>query len=272
MQLNIFSSFLVFSLLSFNLAFANVDATNGQSPQGTNDVPNYRLNATTLAQLEELKEQIKSLRGEIEQLQFDNSRLNEKIVKFSADTEYRFSELSKAANKAEGTKSVFSDIDEALDNDVITEESDAKKASSIKKETSHPKDAASTKNEQEEYDDAYYYIKQKKYKDAQDAFKLFVDKYSDTDLAGNAYYWLGEIQFMKKAYDKSAVEYLKGYQASIRGSRAADNLLKLGKSLAKLEKRKEACTTFLKLKKEFPKASNQIKKQNDEEIKNLHCS
>ena len=96
-------------------------------------------------------------------------------------------------------------------------------------------------------------------------------EYPDTDLAGNSYYWMGEIFFQERKFDKAAIEYLRGYQANIRGSRAADNLLKLGMSLAKLEKRKEACTTYLKLEKEFPNTTNMIKKKNKAELEKLRC-
>lgn len=278
MQLKNFFLTILSLVISTNIAVAQQPAEPAraeiQPPKAeevNSSTPGYRLNATTVAQLEDLKDQIKALRGDIEQLQFDNARLNEKIVKFSSDVEFRFAELNKGPNKA-AEKDIFNNIDTELDNDLILEDSDTKKTTKTK-----PKDAAvdakiKEKTEQEEYDDAYSYIKQKKYKDAKEGFTHFVQKYSDTDLAGNAHYWLGEINFMSKSYDKAAVEYLKGYQASIRGSRAADNLLKLGKSLSRLEKRKEACTTLTKLQKEFPNTSTQIKKQSAEEMKTLHCN
>jgi tol-pal system protein YbgF len=100
----------------------------------------------------------------------------------------------------------------------------------------------------------------------------FVTDHPNHELTGNAYYWLGETYFINSEHDKAAVQYLKGYQANIRGSRAADNLLKLGKSMRKMDKIKEACTTLVKLNKEFPNASNSIKKSTDEEIKALNCA
>ncbi len=247
--------------------------------QGSGEVTSTaRLNATTLAQLEEMKEQLKSLRGDLEQLQFDNARLNEKMVKFAADMEFRFTELEKnkgaTVNK---DRDVFDDIDEELDNDLILSESDAKSKKNNKEEAAEKTDPLIEKKMREKsmedkFKDAQTLLKQKDYKGARTAFQAFVKEYPDTDQAGNAYYWIGETYFSRAEYDKAAIEYLKGYQSSIRGSRAADNLLKLGKSMAKLEKRKEACTTFAKMKKEFPNAANTLKKQCDEEMKNLRCN
>lgn len=246
--------------------------------QGSGEVTgNARLNATTLAQLEEMKEQLKSLRGDLEQLQFDNARLSEKMVKFAADMEFRFTELEKSKASGYSDKDLFDDIDEELDNDIILSESDAKaknKGGKIDTEEQDPlvEKKLREKSMDDKFKDAQTLLKQKEYKAAREAFKKFAKEYPDTDQAGNAHYWIGETYFTRAEYDKSAIEYLKGYQSSIRGSRAADNLLKLGKSMAKLEKRKEACTTFAKMKKEFPNAANTLKKQCDEEMKNLRCN
>ncbi len=247
--------------------------------QGSGEVTSTaRLNATTLAQLEEMKEQLKSLRGDLEQLQFDNARLNEKMVKFAADMEFRFTELEKNKGAASNKdKDIFDDIDEELDNDLILSESDSKSRNKNDKEAPTNVDPLvekklKEKSMEDKFKDAMTLLKHKDYKGARTALQAFVKEFPDTDQAGNAYYWIGETYFTRAEYDKAAIEYLKGYQSSIRGSRAADNLLKLGKSMAKLEKRKEACTTFAKMKKEFPNAANTLKKQCDEEMKNLRCS
>lgn len=255
------------------------------------DVQSSRLNATTYAQIEELKEQIKNMRGDIEQLQFDNARLNEKLVKFSADVEFRISELQKKPNETTPEQKILDNIDTNLDNDTILQKGDANKSTKAgdKTDTANKTDAKAgtdkkdssdavidkklkDKTIEQEYQEAYSILKERDYLKARTAFQKFVDKYPESDLTGSARYWLGETYFLKNEFDKAAVEYLKGYQSNIRGSRAADNLLKLGKSLAKLEKRKESCTTFAKLKKEFPNAPSSIKKQMTEDMKTLRCN
>lgn len=256
---------------------ANLSKSSTPSdPSGT-----MRLNATTLAQLEEIKEQVKGLRGDIEQLQFDSARLNERLVKLSADTEFRFNELEKKNKDKEKSSDAFADIDQALDNDEILQQSDskahdnkaAKDAASNKETSTDPFVAKKIKDKaiKEAYDSAYSFLKARNYKRAREEFTEFLKNNPESEYSGNAHYWLGETYFLTSKFDKAAVEYLKGYQVDIRGSRASDNLLKLGKSLSKLEKRKEACTTFAKLKKEFPSTSSTIKKELEEELKNLRC-
>jgi tol-pal system protein YbgF len=248
-----------------------------QSQNSISSSSGARLNSTTLAQLEEVKEHIRSLRGDLEQIQFDNARLNEKMVKIAADMEYRFNDLEKRILNQKDEAGVFSDLDEELDNDLILSESDVKAANEHRESKVNGSDdpllakKLQDKSMEDQFKDAQTLLKQKNYKEAKDAFTIVTEKYPNTDVAGNAHYWLGEIYYARSQFDKSAVEYLKGYQSSIRGSRAADNLLKLGISMSKLEKRKEACTTYAKLKKEFPKAPNTIRKQLEEEMKNIRC-
>lgn len=242
-----------------------------------------RLSASNVAQLEEVKEQLKRMRGDIEQLQFDGSRLNEKLVKLASDMEFRFSQLDKKKNEVSAEQKILDNIDANLDNNSILQQSDATKASAkpVDDGKALPADIAKDKvlsrsikqrSMEQEYQDAYSMLKERDYVKSRAMFQKFLEKYPDSELAGSARYWNGETYFAQEDYDKAAVEYLKGYQANIRGSRAPDNLLKLAKSLSKLDKRQEeACITLMKLKKEFPNAQNTIKKQMMEDIKALKC-
>jgi tol-pal system protein YbgF len=264
-------SFLLFGLIA-NFAWASSE-----------EVQASRANATNVAQLEEIKEQLKGIRGDVEKLQFENSRMNERLVKLSADMEYRFNQMYKEKKDISSDQKILDNIDANLDNNSILNQWDADKASAKKVTTdlALPAEVVNDpvvakvlkqKNMEQEYQDAYSMLKDRDYVKARAMFQKFLEKYPESDLASSAYYWNGETYFAEGDYIKSAVEYLKGYQANIRGSRAPDNLLKLAKSLAKLDKRKnEACITLLKLKKEFPNAQNTIKKQMNDDIKNLKC-
>lgn len=247
------------------------------SSSGTVDSQSIaKMNASNYAQFQDLKDQIKEMRGEVEQMQFDLARLNEKFIKFSNDIEFRFSEMEKAKTQQSSDQKILSEIDKNLDNETIKQTGDGanKKAEDSKKgdaKTVEDK-VVKKRNMEQDYQDAYSFLKEKDYKRAREAFKKFIDNYPDSELTGSAYYWAGETFFLRADFEKAAIEYLKGYQADIRGSRAADNLLKLAKSLGKMEKRKEACTTYIKLTKEFPNASNSIKKEAKEDMKTYRCS
>jgi len=113
---------------------------------------------------------------------------------------------------------------------------------------------------QDQYAYAFGLLRQANYDQAEVALQEFLKRHGDDPLAGNARYWLGETYYVRGAYVQAAEVFLKGYQANPKGSKAPDTLLKLGMSLANLDKKREACAAFDKLGGDFPDASVSIKK------------
>jgi len=111
----------------------------------------------------------------------------------------------------------------------------------------------------ERYDHAFGLLRQTRYDEAEAALRAFLDAHPADPLAGNARYWLGETFYVRADYVKAAEVFLDGYQQDPKGSKAADTLLKLGMSLAHLDKKREACAAFDKLTREFPDAPGNIR-------------
>ncbi len=101
------------------------------------------------------------------------------------------------------------------------------------------------------YQRAYNMLSKGNYEAAEVAFIKFIKDYSDHSLTSNAYYWLGESFYVRKKYIQAAQNFAAGYKRFPKGSKASAQLLKLGISLYALNKNKEACSTFVKLNKEF---------------------
>ena len=93
----------------------------------------------------------------------------------------------------------------------------------------------------------------------------------DDDLTDNARYWLAESYYVRGQYVQAAEFFMGGYQANALAEKAPDMLLKLGMSLSKLDKKKDACASFSKLLGDFPKASGRILKKVALESKNIGC-
>jgi TolA-binding protein len=70
---------------------------------------------------------------------------------------------------------------------------------------------------------------------------------------------------------EAALTFFQGYQENPTGTKAADNLLKLGMSLARMDKITEACATFGELANQFPDATQSIKDQTAGERTRLSC-
>jgi tol-pal system protein YbgF len=124
---------------------------------------------------------------------------------------------------------------------------------------------------QQQYDYAFGLLRQANYDKAEKALQEFVANNSDDKLAVNARYWLGETFYVRAAYVQAAEVFLEGFKADPKGKKAADSLLKLGMSLSGLDKRREACTAFNKVTRDFPNISKGMRKTISKEKKKNSC-
>ena len=123
----------------------------------------------------------------------------------------------------------------------------------------------------ERYTYAFGLLRQAKYDEAEAALRAFIKAHGDDPLASNARFWLGDTYYVRGQFREAAKTFLQGYKADPKGAKAPDDLLKLGMSLARLEKKKDACVTFTKLKKDFPDAPDRIKKAAARESQRTGC-
>jgi tol-pal system protein YbgF len=114
-------------------------------------------------------------------------------------------------------------------------------------------------------------LKQQDFTRAEQALKAFVERHPQDDLTGNAQYWLGETYYVRQSYQDAAFAFAEGYQKYPESSKAADSLLKLGMSLSRMEKRKEACTAFSRFLSKYPKANARLKARIDRERRQAKC-
>ena len=114
-------------------------------------------------------------------------------------------------------------------------------------------------------------LRQANYGEAEQALKAFLDRHPDHPLAGNAMYWLGETYYVRADYQRAAVTFAQGFQTYPDSQKAADNLLKLGMSLAQLKKKQDACGTFSEVAKRYPNAAANILQRAKRERERLGC-
>lgn len=124
---------------------------------------------------------------------------------------------------------------------------------------------------QDRYRFAFDLTRQARYEEAEIAFKAFVAEHGEEPLANNARYWLAETFYVRKRYMDAAQAFFASYKKAPTGPKAPDSLLKLGMSMAGLEKPTEACTTFGKLRKEFTPLKANIEQALNREVKRLNC-
>ncbi|MBM4438674.1 MAG: tol-pal system protein YbgF, partial [Actinobacteria bacterium] len=124
----------------------------------------------------------------------------------------------------------------------------------------------------QQYDFAYGLLQQFRIPEAERAFTEFLTANANDELAHNARYWLGETYYFRAQYQQAAVAFFDGYQKAPTGPKAADNLLKLGISLGRMDQKQEACATLAELGTRFPNANQDIRNQAAAERRRLACA
>jgi len=122
-----------------------------------------------------------------------------------------------------------------------------------------------------QYNFAFGLLKQADYSAAEEALRSFIRQHPDDGLAGSAQYWLGETYYARGNYAEAASAFAEGYKRYPKGVKAADDLLKLGMSLARTNQRQNACTAFAQLDRDFPNPGSAIKERAKDEKKKLSC-
>lgn len=124
---------------------------------------------------------------------------------------------------------------------------------------------------QQAYDRAFGLLGQGDYAAAEVALSDFLAAHPDHSLAGNAKYWLGETFYVRQDYQQAAVTFAEAYQDFPNSGKAADNLLKLGLSLAALGNTADACGTLAELPRRHPDAAASILQRGKQELQTLDC-
>ncbi len=125
---------------------------------------------------------------------------------------------------------------------------------------------------EEQYNRAFGMLTALDYPAAEGAFKAFLVRNPSHELAANAQYWLGETYYARNNYAEAANAFLVGFQKYPKGTKAPDNLLKLGLSLASMGSTKEACSALGELATAYPDAEIRLKRRASQAYARIGCA
>lgn len=112
-----------------------------------------------------------------------------------------------------------------------------------------------------EFDVAMNLLAKAQYDQSRAAFRSFADTHPKDDLAPQAVYWVGDIDYVQKDYANAARAFAEGIKKYPASPRAADSMLKLGESLIAMSQKKEGCAALAALPSKYPAASKIITAQ-----------
>lgn len=241
-----------------------------------------------------LEEELRALRGKIEENEFQIRRLHETLSKFQQDVDFRLNEISAAAPPPEkqdaptrpekkrpaGNAEAIDTGSEArkatdADHDEAPNDRDAPRKTTAGDGTLRlPPEGTEDdafENPRDHYNHAFRLLNQSRYEDAAHYFETFAHEYPKDPLIGNAYYWLGETHYIRRDYVKAADNFRQGFEVLPGGPKAADNLLKLSMSLSAMQKNKEACVVLDQLLVKFRETSTAVAQKAEQERTRIGC-
>ncbi len=242
----------------------------GKAPTGA-AAPSGAVAAELNVSLNAIQEELRQLRGRIEEMEHQQQRVTERFESLERDMDARLGMLERnATSAAPATISppVIGGNTDAQEPMVSVRDAESDEAPATK-----PATAASSgyQNSNEHYNAAFKLLNQGDYTQSAAEFESFTQQYPDDVLVGNAYYWLGETHYVRSQFEQAAEKFRSGFEAMPQGPKSPDNLLKLAMSLSALQRKDEACVVLSQLIKKHSDKSQVVKRKAEKERDKLGC-
>lgn len=229
-------SALVFSTGAYAQEWVSVGAATAVAPSSqaplidTSDqaeiisLPNNKratgsLEAELAWQVEQLQQELASLRGLVEQQEHQLNQLQN-------ESQQRYLDLDQRVSQLYQTKSA----------PVATAAGDAKAPSKT-----------ATESPEEAYQAAMQLVREKKYSQAIAAFNKFIEAHPKHELMGNALYWLGEVWLVEGNFTEALQQFKRVVTDFPEHNKAADASYKIGVTLYRQNNTVEAKQWFQKV-------------------------
>jgi len=234
--------------------------------------------ADLVSQIQELQDEVRALRGQVEDQSNQLETLRQRQRDQFLDLDQRIS--GQPASSGTGSSNVNSPAvsDSAIPDDTIPAATTGDAAISdagsepapdgpeVRPSMDTPSDTvaldtpdaedqalpANPAEEKAEYDQAFQSLKDLRYADAAEGFQTFLARYPQSSLAGNAQYWLGESYYVTRNYDISLEAFDDLLQKYPDSSKKPDALLKIGYAHYELKQWDQARAALEQVKQQYP--------------------
>jgi tol-pal system protein YbgF len=246
--------------------------------------------------LARIEEELRQLTGRVEQLEFGQRALEERIDQLVQDLDQRLlaleggGETAAAQGAGPTARQALAPRDQAPGAAAAQPETEAPLPADERTLGVVPQSAlldlprpdpgtivpppeARNLPPQQQYDAAMQLLRAGDYTGAEGGLQLFLDLNAEHALAPNAAYWLAETHYVRKDYAAAAAAFARNYRLYGKDdAKAPDNLLKLGMALQGLQETYKACRTYAELAKEFPNAPAHIQQALSRERERAACA
>lgn len=232
--------------LTLSAPIATANTLNGIPPNAAADL---------LYQLETLQQEVSQLRGQVEQQQYELNKLKSLSKDRYIDLDKRVSGLATQAQAAPVIAPTGSNVQTA-DSTATVAAPTATVAPLAAAPVRPVKLEEPTSEARAAYNSAYELIRNKKFEEAQSAYRSYVTSYPNNSLTGNAHYWLGELALVLGNQGEALVQF-KTVQDSFAGhSKVPDAIYKLGIVNDQLGNQSLAKEFFQRVISQYPESNS----------------
>ena len=178
--------------------------------------------------IEAQQQELRTLRGRIEELQNENAQLQKQQRDLYADLEKRLSGLASAPTATGATFGAAAGAGAAV------------------------AAAPTAADEQALYNRALEQLRARDYASAVESFRSLAATYPNGQMADNTQYWLGETYYVTSEYDHAAAAFQKVLTSWPNSRKAPDALLKLGYTQIEQKQVAQARTTLQQVVTKYP--------------------
>jgi len=188
-------------------------------------------------QMDELREENRQLRGQIEDLGYQIEQLKRRQRDIYQDIDQRLGSSDAAVAPSADSSESAPRIGPPL--------------------VSKPASGGDRKHIVAEYDKAYALLspQQKRYDEAARAFAAFVEKYPQDPLTSNAQYWLGEAYYVSQHNQKALQAFERVVSQHPNSSKVPGALFKIGRLQQAAGKQDAARASYQRVVKEYPSSA-----------------
>jgi len=195
------------------------------------------------ASLEALKDDIQLLRGRLEESEFMLQERIKNTENAEKGKQIQIDKLSISLNQIE-TRLQY--IEQYLNLESAGSRSGVKAA---------PQKEEKTLSDQEYYVAAKQAFDQGNFEAARSGFEAIIKDFPNSEQADNAQFWIGEIYYREKWYEKAILEYQKVIETYPKGNKVPASLLKQGFAFISLGDKANARLILKELSKNFPESN-----------------
>jgi len=216
---------------------------------------NQKLRTELLFRLENLQSEIRTLSTSVEEYKDYLKKSSREIGRVKEDTEVRLKILEERKKTLEernvAQEQKMKEMEERLKGLEGKIKQVGSEKSSPAKEAS-PEAKALSAGMGDLYKDAYETYQKGDYEGARKKFGAFLKQYPNTELSGNAQFWVGETYYQKKDFERAILEYEKTITKYPEGGKISAALFKQALAFLELGDKKNARNLLKRVIEKFP--------------------